>query len=203
MKTNAKSWYCEEYDFDELGSQIDPDLTLEDLYECLKSGEDVYDLLGVGDSIVRERAFAKLASVLGVGYEVVHDLWLSSDWNEFSRKRPDWQPPTAYGGTEVEVDIDDVKDNPLYDPAPVRVYGLAADIKKSGLRNAPTAYRSPEGEIVLIDGHRRLRAVRLLRDNIDSVKYATIQVRVLEGVSEKEAADLMRDANSECAECCL
>ena len=89
MKTNVKNWYCEEYDFDELGSQINPDLTLEDLYECLRSGESVYDLLGVGDSIVRERAFAKLASVLGVGYKVIYDLWLSSNWNEFSGQRPD------------------------------------------------------------------------------------------------------------------
>lgn len=98
----------------------------------------------------------------------------------------------------LEVELDDLKDNPrssLFVSMRSDIEALAADIEKSGLRDAPTAYRSAEGDIVLIDGHRRLQAMKWLRDNVDPAKYATIQVRILEGVSADEAADLMLNAN--------
>ena len=76
METNVKEWYCEEYESDELGVEINPNLTFADFYEGLKLGKEVYGLLGVIDSIVRERVFDKLADILGVTYDFVFDLWL-------------------------------------------------------------------------------------------------------------------------------
>ena len=38
---------------------------------------DIYQYIGVGDSIVRERLFEKLAEELETSYEYVYNLWLN------------------------------------------------------------------------------------------------------------------------------
>lgn len=74
MKTKIKEWYIKEYPTDELGVEIDDDVTFEDLFESLD--KNVYETLGVGDSIVRERVFDKLAKVMNVDYDYIYKQWL-------------------------------------------------------------------------------------------------------------------------------
>jgi hypothetical protein len=38
---------------------------------------DIYQYIGVSDSIVRERLFEKLAETLNVGYDYIYNLWLN------------------------------------------------------------------------------------------------------------------------------
>ena len=70
---------------DDLAGDIDPDATFEGLNEALLKGEDVYDYIGVGDSVVRERVFAELADREGVEYGVIYDTWLSGLVPELSQ----------------------------------------------------------------------------------------------------------------------
>ena len=73
---NIMAWYVSEYPDDELGEAINPAATFLDLFEALDNYADVYDVLGVRDSVVRERAFAKLAELIEVDYEYVYEQWL-------------------------------------------------------------------------------------------------------------------------------
>lgn len=68
-------WYAAEYPTDELGPEI-KDITFRGLVESMNRGEDVYETLGVEDSIVRERVFDKTAKLLQADYDVIYHKWL-------------------------------------------------------------------------------------------------------------------------------
>ena len=88
---SIREWYTAEYPSDELGSKI-RGLTFRDLVEGMNRGEDVYSLLGVGDSFVREHVFAELAKLLQVDYDMVYDKWLLRDNVPALSIRPEQQP---------------------------------------------------------------------------------------------------------------
>ena len=71
-----KNWYTHYYETDELGQEINSMATFNDLYQALVDGRDIYDVIGVGDSLVRERLFEELAILLGVSYVDVYNMWL-------------------------------------------------------------------------------------------------------------------------------
>lgn len=75
-KTKIKEWYIKEYPTDELGIEINNEITFEDLFVALDTYKDVYEALGVCDSIVRERCFEKLAEIMNVDYDYVYKQWL-------------------------------------------------------------------------------------------------------------------------------
>jgi len=77
MRTVIKKWYQLNYPTDELGSEIREDITFKDLWTALKNNEEVYDLIYVHDSLVRERLFQELANIMDVDYNVVYDQWLN------------------------------------------------------------------------------------------------------------------------------
>lgn len=68
-----KNWYVSKFPSDELGKEINPDCTFEILSKDI---ENVYDNICVGDSIIRERVFEKLAEIMNVDYSVVYNSWL-------------------------------------------------------------------------------------------------------------------------------
>ena len=73
-----KNWYTHYYDTDELGQEMNSMATFNDLHRALLDGRDVYEVIGVEDSLVRERLFGELAILLGVSYEVVYNMWLNN-----------------------------------------------------------------------------------------------------------------------------
>ena len=73
-----KNWYTHYYETDELGQEINSMATFNDLHRALLDGRDVYEVIGVGDSLVRERLFDELAILLGVSYEDVYNMWLNN-----------------------------------------------------------------------------------------------------------------------------
>ena len=73
-----KNWYTHYYDTDELGQEINSMATFNDLHRALLDGRDVYKVIGVGDSIIRERLFEELAILLGVSYGDVYNMWLNN-----------------------------------------------------------------------------------------------------------------------------
>lgn len=76
MKTEIKKWYMENYASDDLGENIKDGITFNDVFETLSNYENVYDTLGVGDSIIRERVFTELARLLNKKYDYIYYLWL-------------------------------------------------------------------------------------------------------------------------------
>ena len=71
-----RDWYMKNFPTDSLGKELNAGATFEGLFEMLDAYQDVYRYLGVGDSVIRERCFAKLAEVMGVEYEYVYRQWL-------------------------------------------------------------------------------------------------------------------------------
>ena len=64
-KTSIKKWYEKEYPTDELGSELNPTISFNKLYNLVYTQQEFYKNLNVFDSLVRERIFSKLA-----------DLWI-------------------------------------------------------------------------------------------------------------------------------
>jgi hypothetical protein len=77
-RLKVKNWYIKNYPTDDLGKEINDNLSFWSFYTYLFQGVNVYSVLGVGDSIVRERVFEKLAEILGVQYDYIYKLWLKS-----------------------------------------------------------------------------------------------------------------------------
>lgn len=81
LKDNIKETYHKLFETDELWEELKDELTFEDLLNSLQKGEDVYDTIGIGDSIVRERLFNILLDILQKDYDIEYDdiyyCWLN------------------------------------------------------------------------------------------------------------------------------
>ena len=75
---NIRTYYLETYPGDDIGPEINKEATFLGLFAQLVKGSDVYEYLGVSDSLIRERVFDKLASLLKEPYEYIYKLWLNS-----------------------------------------------------------------------------------------------------------------------------
>lgn len=83
--SSIRDWYTQAFPDDELGYIIDPDATFAGAVKFMAYGGEVYEYLGVVDSLVRENVFSKIAAITGIEYEDVYDLWLHHDASECSR----------------------------------------------------------------------------------------------------------------------
>lgn len=75
LRLKVGDWYRETYPTDELGQNIN-NIMFYDLFDAIASGRDVYESLGAGDSLVRERCFEKLAKLMDTDYANIYELWL-------------------------------------------------------------------------------------------------------------------------------
>ena len=56
-----KKFYLRNYPTDELGAEINGESTFDGLIQILLKNDDVYEYIGVEDSLVRERLFQRLS----------------------------------------------------------------------------------------------------------------------------------------------
>lgn len=71
-----REFYLEAFPTDELGLEIDPTATFGGVYQTLESYGDVYGYMGVSDSLIRERIFERLATILECTYDEIYSQWL-------------------------------------------------------------------------------------------------------------------------------
>ncbi len=71
-----KEWYTKEYPSDDLGEELKDNVSFYDLYYALDRHNDIYDLIGVADSVIRERLFEKLAEIMEVDYDYIFEQWI-------------------------------------------------------------------------------------------------------------------------------
>lgn len=74
--TTIKEWYMGKYINDELGEEIREGITFSGLFDLMDNYGNVYEYIGVDDSIIRERIFEGLSEVMKCDYEVVYEQWL-------------------------------------------------------------------------------------------------------------------------------
>ena len=68
---------------DGLASEINKEASYEDV---VKKPWEIYDILGVGDSALREHAFIAVADKYGLEYEDLYQAWLGNSWEEAVNK---------------------------------------------------------------------------------------------------------------------
>lgn len=78
LKENVRNWYIETYPTDDLGAEINPNITFKDILNALNIGKDVYEVIGFGDSLVRETIFSRLSEILNVTYDKIYEVWLEN-----------------------------------------------------------------------------------------------------------------------------
>ncbi len=79
LESSSVREYCiTEYGNDELCFDIDDMITFSDVLDALNHGEDIYEVIGVGDSMIREYVFAGLADLLNLDYDVIYKLWIGN-----------------------------------------------------------------------------------------------------------------------------
>jgi hypothetical protein len=72
-----REFYLENYPTDELGLELNETPTFSGLLNQLITSGDIYQYIGVADSVIRERLFERLAKELNAKYEYVYNLWLN------------------------------------------------------------------------------------------------------------------------------
>ena len=72
-----KEFYLNEYPTDELGVELNAGATFGGLWAAIRGGI-LYQYLGVGDSLVRERVFEKFSQITGHSYDYIYNQWLNN-----------------------------------------------------------------------------------------------------------------------------
>jgi antirestriction protein len=85
LNTRMRTWYMKTFPKDDRGQYMDLYNTFEDLWNALQNKQNVYNVIGEGDSIIRERLFDKLSQIKGVKYMDVYNLWLESDDDDYAQ----------------------------------------------------------------------------------------------------------------------
>ena len=73
---DIKEFYINTYPTDELGKELKENITFKEVFECLDNYNNIYEFVGVCDSLVRERIFTKLSEIMEVDYNYIYDQWL-------------------------------------------------------------------------------------------------------------------------------
>ncbi|WP_099301866.1 hypothetical protein [Bacillus sp. Marseille-P3800] len=71
-----QSWYKENFPSDEMAIEIDSSINFINVMHAIEYEESFYDLIGVNDSIVRERIFEGLAEAFDLSYDYIYQKWL-------------------------------------------------------------------------------------------------------------------------------
>ena len=79
LNSSVFAYYTSAFPTDTLGIEIKQTVTFADVLDAISNQRDVYETLGVHDSLVRERVFEELSKRLGKDYDDVYELWLHGD----------------------------------------------------------------------------------------------------------------------------
>ena len=81
-RTKVLDFYRSFYPNDEEGKNINPNLTFSGLLRGMRKGVGFYDMVGVEDSIIRERIFIALANLYANNdYRAIYSLWIFGAYN--------------------------------------------------------------------------------------------------------------------------
>lgn len=76
---NVNEDYVTDFPTDDLGKEINKNLNFLQLFNGLLCGKDIYEMLDVSDSLIRERVLERLAYLMGIDYQIIYYLWLNEN----------------------------------------------------------------------------------------------------------------------------
>lgn len=75
--SKVADWYKEEYNTDTWAyEEMDKNITFNNVVTRMRKGESIYDIIKVGDSIVRERVFEAITKVRDLTYDYLYKMWM-------------------------------------------------------------------------------------------------------------------------------
>lgn len=77
--TYVKDNYVQDFPTDDLGKEINENLNYLQVLNGLLSGDDIYEMMGVEDSLIRERVLRMLAYLMEMDYQIIYYLWLNEN----------------------------------------------------------------------------------------------------------------------------
>ena len=78
LNENVQGWFLDSYPDDECGQYINPNITFKHILKALNAGKDIYEVIGFGDSLIRELIFNRLSVILNVTYDRIYEMWLEN-----------------------------------------------------------------------------------------------------------------------------
>ena len=77
----VKHWYCDHFPSDPLGDELNPETTFLQIIVAftVKTGDMVYDCLGVHDSVLRSHVFSEIARITRTEPHEVYEAWQNCD----------------------------------------------------------------------------------------------------------------------------
>lgn len=78
MNELVKEFYAKAYPTDDMVDDMNDNITFQQvLNELIKgNGYNIYEIIGVGDSLIRERVLLRLSEIMNLEYEYIYELWL-------------------------------------------------------------------------------------------------------------------------------
>lgn len=77
LKKNINDYYHELYPTDKEYQNIN-DITIYDAFKEFLNGDDIYNVLGVQDSTIRERIFEIFSKIFKIDSNTIYDIWYKS-----------------------------------------------------------------------------------------------------------------------------
>ena len=77
--TYVKDNYVQDFPTDDLGKEINENLNYLQVFNGLLRGDDIYGMMGVEDSLIRERVLRMLAYLMEMDYQIIYYLWLNEN----------------------------------------------------------------------------------------------------------------------------
>ena len=74
-QVRIRDWYMKNYPTDDLGPDLNRISTFEDLWNGIHLPMEIYVVIGVGDSLIRERLFSELSEIKNVDYDYIYNKW--------------------------------------------------------------------------------------------------------------------------------
>ena len=165
LTEKVAAWYRKAYptDQDMIDEMRPSRSTFQDVIDALESGEDVYEVIGADDSIVRERVFEELSKLTGKDYDYFYDMWLHTNYdesnmgNKFTERARNTRPTTAKDREEFEKfrkrwkslgkKKKDDEEEDYVDDFGLRVNGIEAQVSEG---DESDDWSASEGEVEII-----------------------------------------------------
>ena len=83
LNSKIKAWFLKAHPEEEyFGKQLNANATFQGLYETIKNKQNVYNYIGLQDSVVREYIFQELADILHQNYQMIYKMWLGDSMKD-------------------------------------------------------------------------------------------------------------------------
>lgn len=77
--TKVREWYKMKFPVDYcIWNGINPDVTFRDIFNGIDQKKDIYKMLGIHDSFLREQVFSQVASLYDCSYRSLYEKWIGS-----------------------------------------------------------------------------------------------------------------------------